>query len=73
LLAAVTGKVAQIVATVMKKVVLARDSFSVMPLSRHTGAEIGSVDVSGPVGKANRQIAHRSHERAYRWPAEQHV
>ena len=28
-----------------------------MPLSRYAGAEIGSVDLCGPVAKANRQIA----------------
>jgi taurine dioxygenase len=38
----------------MEKVV-ARDSFSVMPLSGHTGAEIAGVDLSGPVGEPTRK------------------
>jgi taurine dioxygenase len=39
----------------MEKVVVARDSFSVMPLSGHTGAEIAGVDLSGPVGEPTRK------------------
>jgi hypothetical protein len=50
LLAAATGKVAQIVAGVMEKVAV-WDSFSVTPLSGHTGAEIASIALSGPVRK----------------------
>jgi taurine dioxygenase len=38
----------------MEKVV-ARDSFSVMPLSGHTGAEIAGVDLSGRVGEPTRK------------------
>jgi taurine dioxygenase len=35
----------------MEKVAVAWDSFSVTPLSGHTGAEIAGVDLSGPVGE----------------------
>ena len=34
---------------IMEEMAVARDSFSVRPLSAHTGAEIAGVDLSGPV------------------------
>ena len=34
---------------------VARDSFSVTPLSGHTGAEIAGVDLSSPVGEPTRK------------------
>jgi taurine dioxygenase len=39
----------------MEKVAVARDSFSVTPLSAHTGAEIAGVDLSGPVDGQTRK------------------
>jgi taurine dioxygenase len=39
----------------MEKVAVPRDSFSVTPLSGHTGAEIAGVDLSGPVGEPTRK------------------
>jgi taurine dioxygenase len=39
----------------MEKLAVAWDSFSVTPLSGHTGAEIAGVDLSGPVGEPTRK------------------
>ena len=41
---------AALTVTIMEKVAVPRDSFSVTPLSGHTGAEIAGIDLSGPVG-----------------------
>src|SRR5258708_31002105 len=40
---------------IMEKAAVARDSFSVTPLSAHTGAEIAGVDLSGPVDEQTRK------------------
>jgi taurine dioxygenase len=44
----------------MEKVLVPRDSFSVTPLSGHTGAEIAGVDLSGPVGEPTRKKLNRA-------------